>query len=79
MSETTDEIKAKDIADFEKAAKQLDTILKRIHRYCPKANLYANDAGLSLMKGPTHDGTYADACHENEVLCVRVASLGGGD
>jgi hypothetical protein len=49
-------IRKHDREAFEKIAKRMNDLLKRIKAYCPEANMYLEDAGnWNLINGPSHD------------------------
>lgn len=75
-------IKEKDIRDFEKYAKKLDEVMKRIQEYHPTANYYLNMDELQLMcDEPFIDGEDGDIEHNKDakVSSVWIRSASGGE
>jgi hypothetical protein len=71
-------IKEKDIRDFEKYARKLDDIMKRIQEYHPTANYYLNMDSLQLMSDdPFDDNERYNA--KAEVSSVWIRSSCGGE
>lgn len=74
----TQGIKEKDIRDFEKYAKKLSGIMKRIREYRPEANAYLACESLHLMSRDFHDISRAgqqDYC----VAEIFMEGFDGGD
>lgn len=70
-------IKAKDIKDFEKYARKLDDIMKRIQEYHPTANYYLNMDSLQLMSEYPFDDNYRyNEKAEVSSVWIRSASCG---
>ena len=75
-------IRKTDRKRFVEICKELDSLMKRIRKYNPEANLYAAGGGeLYLMNGPSHNDNEfgCPALQENIVESESVESLDGGD
>lgn len=74
----TQGIKEKDIRDFEKYAKKLSNIMKRIKEYKPEANAYLANETLNLMSCDFHE---IDHIYQQDFRVVDVLMEGfdGGD
>lgn len=63
------EIREKDIKDFEKYAKQLSNVVERIRKYCPEVNGFMECDSLNLMYG------YWDNVTEANDKCVTSVKM----
>ncbi len=72
-------IKARDIQDFEKAAQRLNTILQRIRKYNPEANIFSAGDTLNLLSEYDNESR---PCEERDAIvasCVTITGLDSGD
>ncbi len=72
-------IKARDIQDFEKAAQRLNTILQRIRKYNPDANIFSAGDTLNLLSEYDNESR---SCEERDAIvasCVTITGLDSGD
>ena len=72
-------IKARDIKDFEKAAQRLNTILQRIRKYNPEANVFSDGDTLNLLSGYDDESRPSEERDAIVVSCVTITSLDSGD
>jgi hypothetical protein len=73
------QIRAKDIARFEKIALQMDAFLKDLQKRVPEANIYFANDTWNLMSGSSHDD-YSDKPRRDRVVSsILVSSTSGGD
>ena len=74
----TQGIKEKDIQDFEKYARKLSDVMKRIREYKPEANAYLACESLHLMSCDFHD---IDRIHQQDysVVDITMENFDGGD
>lgn len=71
-------IKEKDIRDFEKYAKKLSGVMKRIQGYKPEANAYLACESLHLMSCDFHDIARIDQ-QNYSVVDIVMEGFDGGD
>lgn len=74
----TQGIKEKDIRDFEKYAKKLANVMKRIMKYNPEANGYLSCDSLNLMSCNFHE---IERCDQQNFIVASIDMVGfdGGD
>jgi len=71
-------IKEKDIRDFEKYAKKLDDVIRRINEYNKNVTVYLAMQNLCLLNGSSHS-EFGRALQENVVTSIIISKSGGGD
>ena len=73
------EIRAKDIQDFEKCAKELDAIVKRIRVYAPEAHIYVACDTMHLMSQSTVNCASKEEEQSLVVSELRISGMDCGD
>lgn len=71
-------IKEKDIRDFEKYAKKLAEVMRRINEYKPEANAFLNNDTLSLMSEDFHKYSRLEQ-QDYTVTNIDMPNFDGGD
>lgn len=72
-------IKARDIRDFERHAKKLDEIIKRIRSYAPEAHIYVACDTMHLMSKSTLDCESKEKEQSYVVSDVCIEGMDCGD